>query len=206
MSKLFIEDSTLTAIADGFRTSRGITDKISTERMAELAAVPIGGGGSNKLAQIIERTVTEITAEDLPGVTTIGSYAFSNCSLLSKLELPNSIKSVGIYSFNGCAAIEEIVLPDSIEELNTSCFYNCSKLKKVIFNKGISKISHQAFNRCVALQELDFTKCTFVPELLNVNAFGSVPTTCVIKVPATLYDEWKAATNWSNYADYMAAV
>ena len=36
---------TLTSIADGFRSSRGLTEEISPARMAELAAENVGGGG-----------------------------------------------------------------------------------------------------------------------------------------------------------------
>ena len=32
--------------------------------------------------------------------------------------------------------------------------------------------------------------------------FGTDP---IIKVPAALLDEWKAATNWSLYADHIVA-
>jgi hypothetical protein len=39
----------LTAIADGFRTSRGTSDKYTLEQMATLAAEPIGGGGGGDL-------------------------------------------------------------------------------------------------------------------------------------------------------------
>jgi hypothetical protein len=44
----------------------------------------------------------------------------------------------------------------------------------------------------------DFTSHTVVPTLANTNAFSNIPTDCEIRVPAALYDEWIAATNWSN--------
>lgn len=44
MSKLLIDDSSLTAIADGFRASRKITEKLALDRMATLAAESVSGG------------------------------------------------------------------------------------------------------------------------------------------------------------------
>ena len=52
----------------------------------------------------------------------------------------------------------------------------------------------------------DFTKHTSVPTLENVNAFQNIPSDCVIKVPELLVEEWKAATNWSTYADKIVGV
>jgi hypothetical protein len=39
--------------------------------------------------------------------------------------------------------------------------------------------------------------------LSNSNAFNSIASDCKIVVPDALYDEWKAATNWSTYASYI---
>ena len=52
----------------------------------------------------------------------------------------------------------------------------------------------------------DFTKCTAVPALSNANAFSGIPADCEIRVPAALYDEWIAATNWSTYAANIVGV
>lgn len=42
MAKIFVEDTSLSDIADGFRSSRGISDDMTLVQMAELAAVPLG--------------------------------------------------------------------------------------------------------------------------------------------------------------------
>lgn len=46
----------------------------------------------------------------------------------------------------------------------------------------------------------DFSQYSAVPSLANTSAFISIPSDCKIIVPDALYDEWKAATNWSTYA------
>ena len=43
-------------------------------------------------------------------------------------------------------------------------------------------------------------------ELSNTNAFTGIVADCEIRVPAALADEWKAATNWATYADYIVGV
>ena len=51
----------------------------------------------------------------------------------------------------------------------------------------------------------DFTNHTSVPTLENTNAFTGIPSDCKIKVPESLLEEWKAATNWSTYANKIVA-
>jgi hypothetical protein len=52
----------------------------------------------------------------------------------------------------------------------------------------------------------DFTKHTVVPTLASTSVFSGIPSDCEIRVPAALYDEWIAATNWSTYAANIVAV
>lgn len=37
-----------------------------------------------------------------PSVTSIGKYAFYNCSSLKSVDIPPSVKSIGCYAFNEC--------------------------------------------------------------------------------------------------------
>ena len=62
------------------------------------------------------------------------------------------------------------------------------------------------FYYCYSVKFFDFTRHTSVPTLSNTNAFSSIPADCEIRVPAALYDEWIAATNWSTYASKIVAV
>ena len=44
--------------------------------------------------------ITSITTPN--SVTSIGNYAFSNCSSLTSITIPNSVTSIGSYAFEGC--------------------------------------------------------------------------------------------------------
>ena len=139
--------------------------------------------GENKLAKFVERTVTEITAEDLKGCTMIGGYAFKNCDKLTSIIIGNSIITIGPHAFSGCEKLTSIIIPNSVKTIDTA-----------------------AFSYCISMQYYDFTSHTSVPTLANVNAFSAIPSTCEIRVPMALVDEWKAATNWSNHASKIVGV
>ena len=85
-----------------------------------------GSGGVNPA--IIERTLTEITADDLAGVTKIGDYAFYRYETLLSITIPDSVTSIGEWAFYNCSGLTSITIPDSVTSIGQSVFYNCDGL------------------------------------------------------------------------------
>jgi hypothetical protein len=65
---------------------------------------------ANKLSQLASRTIVEVTADDLAGVTEIPRYLFEWCSQLKRVEIPGNITSIGYYAFANCTSLEMVVL------------------------------------------------------------------------------------------------
>ena len=53
-------------------------------------------------------------------VTSIGNYAFSGCSSVTKIEILNSVTSIGKAAFSGCSSLESITLPFVGDSIKTS--------------------------------------------------------------------------------------
>ena len=98
---------------------------------------------------------------------------------ISRADLSNgAFTSIPSYMFYGISVDCEILLPATIQSLGWQSM-NYSKIKAI-----------------------DFSKCTSVPTLDS----GTIRAGTEIRVPAALYDEWIAATNWASLADYIVAV
>ena len=82
-------------------------------------------------------TAVEIPAEidDLP-VTKIGDSAFSGCTSLSGIEIPNSVTSIGDDAFSGCTSLSSINIPDSVTEIEFGTFSGCEKLAAINVSSG----------------------------------------------------------------------
>ena len=124
----------------------------------------------------------------------IGYSAFRYAKI-KKIIVPSDNRLNGTYIFANNTDLEELIWKS-----NNAAFYMCSdctNLKKVIFTGSNPIISISAFSNCTNLKLVDLSKCNSVAMLSSTNAFTNVPTTCEIRIPATLYDEWINATNWS---------
>ena len=66
------------------------------------------------------------------GVTSIGDWAFVNCSSLTSIEIPASVTSIGIAAFENCTSLTSIEIPASVTSIGIEAFYGCTSLASVI--------------------------------------------------------------------------
>lgn len=178
-------------------TTKGITAS-SSETLNTLVPKVLeiqGGGGDNKFSQLIDRSLTTVTAEDLEGVTSIRDYAFYGCSNLTEITLPSSLTSIESRAFSGCSSLTTIIIPEEVTSISFWTFYSCSALIAVTYQGQVPNIQSGCFQNCTSITKYDFRNCTRVPTLANVNTLGHA-TGCQIIIPDALYDDWTTATNW----------
>lgn len=75
---------------------------------------------------------TQLTTVLLPNtLTSIGQFAFYNCSNLTEIHLPASLTSIGDSAFRYCDNLTEINFPDNLTSVGRYAFWNCYSLTKV---------------------------------------------------------------------------
>lgn len=65
-------------------------------------------------------------------VTAIEDNAFSDCTALTNVTIPNSIISIGTFAFARCTGLSKIIIPKSVTFIGNYAFWSCTSLKVVV--------------------------------------------------------------------------
>lgn len=98
---------------------------------------------------------TGLTSIAIPeSIETISNNAFQNCSGLTSLIIPTSVKFIGQQAFYNCSSLTSIEIPESIETISDYAFYYCSGLTTLIIPTGLTSIGNYAFYNCSGLTSI----------------------------------------------------
>lgn len=77
----------------------------------------------------------------------IGAGAFSGCSLVSQITLPDTVIAIGNEAFQGCSSLTTINIPEGVLTIGEYAFRNCTVLKNITLPENV-KIGGNAFTGC----------------------------------------------------------
>ncbi len=93
------------------------------------------------------------------GVAEIPWQAFKDCSALKNVQFTDpedeqAITTIGFEAFSGCTSLEEIAIPEYTQTIDEAAFRGCTALKNVEFNEGLTSIGIASFYNCPSLLEV----------------------------------------------------
>lgn len=118
-------------------------------------------------------------------VTAIGEDAFSGCTGLTSIAIPNSVVLIGENAFSGCSGLTSISIPNSVIYIDSNAFANCNGLESVTIGNSVTTIGYGVFVYCQKLTSVTignsvtsiggdaFTGCT---SLTSIDIPNSVTT------------------------------
>lgn len=251
MANYIVTDTDMTAVAEAIRAKRGTSDALEFPGgfVDAVSAIETGGEGytiddlaTNNITGEITITATKIQnyafygrskitavhCHTLKDISSLGKYAFQNCTGLKTIDIVANPAWLGANSFSGCTALEEVEL--NAIGFENSVFENCTSLKRAIF-PYFQYSNDYAFHNCTSLEYFDagrnttgtsgylwtvFTKCTNLKTLVfrmpymitcTTGTFSDTPfarggTGGILYVPEALIATYQANANWATILGY----
>ena len=138
----------------------------------------------------------EVTSVNIPnGVTSIGDWAFMECTSLASITIPNSVTSIGTEAFYRCKSLASITIPDSVTSIGNGAFKVCSSLASITIPDSVTSIEREVFGNCSSLAGI------IIPESvtsIESVAFGNCSSLANIYYKGT-EEQWNAITKGSGW-------
>ena len=209
MSDYIIDGAILTDIADAVREKTGTIEPIVPENMAEMLRNVEGDYERGYAAGYAEGRDIWNYVRSIAGAFQNNKFPTGTNFVLNipNLSMAANVTSTGVNVFYACYALHTVNLP-SLISINSNLFAYSSLLKRLDF-PSVESISGGAFSGCSRLVTLILRKADTVCTLENVSAFSGTSIakgTGFVYVPDDLVEQYKAATNWSTYANQIKPI
>ena len=127
---------------------------------------------------------SSVTRVQLPNtIKTIGFGAFYGADKLCDINIPASVKEIGPSAFEGCRYLDTVVMGDNVTKIGNCAFFGCVCLKTVKLSNKIKTLEERTFTNCKSLESVN------IPTSLNNIgdvAFGGCEKLTNLTMPATL--------------------
>ena len=134
----------------------------------------------------------------------IGSEAFSSCSGLTSVTIPNSVIDIGGEAFWRCSGLTSITIPNSVTTIWELAFAECSGLTSVTIGNGLTSIWHSAFYGCTSITTI--TSEIESPNSFDDSVFSSATySNATLTVPKGKKSLYQSTAGWKNFKNIVEA-
>lgn len=129
-------------------------------------------------------------------VNSIGDKAFSSCSEITSVTIPNSVTSIGLDAFWSCSGLTSITIPNSVTSIGHAAFMHCGGLSSVTIPNSVTNIGSEAFYNCYGLKVV----CCLVTNTDVINSYDRCFNSCnrpALYVPNEVLEDYQNS-NWGS--------
>ena len=143
LTSITIPDSVTYIGSSAFQNCTGLTSVTIGSSVTYIDASAFRGCTNIETATIPTLAIGYIPKNKLKTVVitsgeNIGFEAFSGCSGLTSITIPDSVTSIGSYAFYNCSGLTSITIPDSVTSIGSSAFYGCTGLTSIYYTGDIA--------------------------------------------------------------------
>ena len=88
------------------------------------------------------------------GLKSINLMAFSSCSELTSIRIPENVTNIALSAFSTCTKLASVNIPESVTSIGTNAFYQCTSLSSITIPKNVNSISNNCFAGCSQLASI----------------------------------------------------
>ena len=136
-------------------------------------------------------------------VTSIGLWAFKECSDLTSVTIPNSVTSIGDYAFFYCNGLTSVTIPNSVTSIGDYAFWSCDGLTSVTIPNSVTSIGCYAFSFCINIENV-YCYAEVVPSTDVYAFYNSDIEKATLHVPASAIEAYKTTAPWSGFGTIKA--
>lgn len=165
LTEIIIPDSVTSIAYNAFTDCNAVKTLVTGNGLTSLAYLPITSALESitigdRITEIDSRkfegftNLTSVTFAENSKLTTIGEFAFYQCTSLTNIDIPDSVTTIEQQAFNSCSSLESVEISENATQLLESTFYQCTSLKSVIIPDSVTIVGMSVFSGCTNLESV----------------------------------------------------